>query len=178
MTNVDVPQWPVRAVVNLSAYRENLAQMRHFAPHCQQMAIVKANAYGHGIERMALAALDAGAQWLGVAKASEAFRLRKYLDQQGVPRDHLVDTPTSAMMRSRLYQIDAMGLPTAARPRILTWLYTPQTDLQQVVKAEIDISVSTLDQLDQVSRACDAAGLRCRVHLKVDTGLCLSLIHI
>lgn len=172
MTKVDIPQWPVRAVVNLSAYRENLAQMRRFAPHCQQMAIVKANAYGHGIERMALAALDAGAEWLGVAKASEAFQLRKYLDKQGVARDHLVDTPTSAMMRSRLYQIAAMGLPTAARPRILTWLYAPQTDLQQVVKAEIDISVSTLDQLDQVSRACDAAGLRCRVHLKVDTGLC------
>ena len=172
MTNVDVSQWPVRAVVNLSAYQENLAQMRRFAPHSQQMAIVKANAYGHGIERMALAALGAGTEWLGVAKASEAFRLRKYLDKHGVPRDHLVDTPTSAMMRSRLYQTAAMGLPSATRPRILTWLYAPHTDLLPVVKSEIDISVSTLDQLDQVSRACDAAGKRARLHLKVDTGLC------
>lgn len=171
MSNVDAPEWPVRAVVNLSAYKENLAQMRRFAPHSQQMAIVKANAYGHGMERIALAALQAGSEWLGVAKASEAYQLRKALDRAGISRDHLVDTPTSAMMRSRMYQSSPMGLPTVARPRILTWLYTPQTDLRYLVKAEVDISVSTLDQLDQVARAADATGLRARVHLKVDTGL-------
>ena len=171
MANVDAPQWPVRAVINLTAYKENLAQMRRFAPRVQHMAIVKANAYGHGMEQIAMAALEAGTQWLGVAKAAEAYQLRKFLDKQGVVRDHFVDTPTTAMMRSRLYQSNAMGLPSAGRPRILTWLYTEQTDLRAVVKSEIDISVSTLDQLDQVAHAADAVGLRARVHLKADTGL-------
>lgn len=172
MTQTDNPvSWPVRAVIDLEAYQENLRRMRLFAPRSQQMAIVKANAYGHGIERISLAAIEAGAEWLGVAKASEAYQLRKYLDKQGISRDHLADTPTTAMLRSRLFQANAAGLPTAKRPRILAWLYTPSTDLKRVIQGEIDLSVSSLDQLDQVARGADAAGLRARVHLKIDTGL-------
>ncbi|MBB5845444.1 alanine racemase [Mobiluncus mulieris] len=173
MTHTDNQvSWPVRAVVDLAAYRANLARMRKFAPRSQQMAIVKADAYGHGMEQVSLAAIEAGAQWLGVAKVAEAYRLRQFLDKSGVARDHFGDTPTSALLRSRMFQSDAAGLPTAQRPRIFAWLYTPSTDLKSTIKAEIDLSVSTLDQLDQVSHAADAAGLRARIHLKVDTGLC------
>lgn len=171
MTKADYPRWPVRVVINLSAYRQNLVNMRRFAPRAQQMAIVKANAYGHGMERMALAALEAGVQWLGVAKSAEAYQLRQYLDSQGVARNHFSSTPTSAMMRSQLYQDAHHDLPTSRRPRILSWIYTPQTNLKSLIKSEIDLSVSTLDQLDQVSHAADAIGLRARIHLKIDTGL-------
>lgn len=164
--------WPVRAVVDLAAYKANLARMRLFAPRCQQMAIVKANAYGHGMERIALAAIEAGSEWLGVAKVSEAYHLRKLLDKHGISRDHMGDTPTTALLRSRLFQSTAADLPTSARPRILAWLYTPNTDLKRIIKAEIDLSVSNLDQLDQVAHAADAAGLRVRIHLNADTGLC------
>lgn len=164
--------WPVRAVVDLAAYKANLRRMRLFAPHSQQMAIVKADAYGHGMERIALAAIEAGAQWLGVAKVAEAYLLRGILDRHGIARDHLVDTPTSAVLRSRMFQAEAAGLPTVSRPRILAWLYTPKTDLKRAIKAEIDLSISSLDQLDQVAQSADAAGLRARVHLKLDTGLC------
>lgn len=41
------------------------------------MAIVKANAYGHGAVPVARAALEAGASWCGVARASEALELRQ-----------------------------------------------------------------------------------------------------
>ncbi len=41
------------------------------------MAIVKANAYGHGAVPVARAALEAGASWCGVARASEALELRR-----------------------------------------------------------------------------------------------------
>lgn len=40
------------------------------------MAVVKADAYGHGLVPVALAALGAGATWLGTAQASEALALR------------------------------------------------------------------------------------------------------
>ncbi len=40
------------------------------------MAVVKADAYGHGVLPVARAALEAGAQWLGVAHVSEALALR------------------------------------------------------------------------------------------------------
>jgi len=41
------------------------------------MAVVKANAYGHGIVPVAQAALQAGARWLGVAMTQEARELRE-----------------------------------------------------------------------------------------------------
>jgi alanine racemase len=41
------------------------------------MAIVKANAYGHGAVPVALAALRGGATWLGVARDVEALELRR-----------------------------------------------------------------------------------------------------
>lgn len=41
------------------------------------MAIVKGNAYGHGMLAVAKAAVEAGASWLGVARANEALELRQ-----------------------------------------------------------------------------------------------------
>src|SRR5690606_41921083 len=41
------------------------------------MAIVKANAYGHGAVAVSRAALDAGASWLGVATVDEGIVLRR-----------------------------------------------------------------------------------------------------
>ncbi len=43
-------------------------------PHV--MAVVKANAYGHGAVAAARAALAGGADWLGVADLAEALQLR------------------------------------------------------------------------------------------------------
>ena len=40
------------------------------------MAVVKANAYGHGIIPVAKASLRGGAEWLGVARVEEALELR------------------------------------------------------------------------------------------------------
>ncbi len=51
------------------------------------MAIIKADAYGHGLLPLAQAALGAGADWLGVAQLAEAFELRDGLDSAGIARD-------------------------------------------------------------------------------------------
>ena len=48
------------------------------------MAIIKADAYGHGLLPLAQAALGAGADWLGVAQLAEAFELRVGLDNAGI----------------------------------------------------------------------------------------------
>jgi alanine racemase len=47
------------------------------------LAVVKANAYGHGAERCAVTLAQAGARWFGVADASEGARVRKALDAAG-----------------------------------------------------------------------------------------------
>ena len=68
---------PAQAVIDLGAVRHNVAVLREKAAGAQLMAVVKADAYGHGMVPCATAALDAGADWLGVAQAAEALQLRK-----------------------------------------------------------------------------------------------------
>ena len=68
---------PTRAVVDLSRIRHNLQALRSCtADHVRQMAVVKADAYGHGAVPVARAALDAGAEWLAVATVAEGLELR------------------------------------------------------------------------------------------------------
>ena len=60
------------ATIDLGAIERNCAQLP--GPLC---AVVKADAYGHGIGPAARAALEGGASWLAVATAGEARTLRE-----------------------------------------------------------------------------------------------------
>ena len=71
--------FPARAIIDLSALEKNLQQLRKHDPQVQAMAIVKANAYGHGGAQIARAALEFGVNWFGVAQLAEAMQLRKAL---------------------------------------------------------------------------------------------------
>ncbi|MDR1412595.1 MAG: alanine racemase [Actinomycetes bacterium] len=63
--------------VDLDAIRANVLAFRQLTgPGVKFMAVVKADAYGHGAVAVARAAVDAGAEWLGVATADEALELR------------------------------------------------------------------------------------------------------
>ncbi len=64
------------ARIDLGAVRSNLAVLRSLTAPALTMAVVKANAYGHGALGVAQAAVDAGADWLGVADLDEALALR------------------------------------------------------------------------------------------------------
>jgi len=68
--------FPARAVVDLSALASNVRSLRAHAPTAQLMAVVKADAYGHGLLPSARAALAGGATWLGTAQMDEALALR------------------------------------------------------------------------------------------------------
>jgi alanine racemase len=63
------------AVVDLSAVRDNVRTFRRRVGQ-DVMAVVKADAFGHGAVPVARAAVEAGAGWLGVAHADEALQLR------------------------------------------------------------------------------------------------------
>ncbi|MEU5148141.1 alanine racemase [Streptomyces yangpuensis] len=66
----------VYAEIDLDAVRENVRALRERAPRSELMAVVKANAYGHGAVECARAAREAGAAWLGTATPDEALALR------------------------------------------------------------------------------------------------------
>lgn len=60
--------------IDLGALEHNLAQVKRFAPNSKVMAVLKANAYGHGLVRIAKALHQADA--FAVARIDEALALR------------------------------------------------------------------------------------------------------
>ena len=67
---------PAAAVVDLAAIRHNVRTLAERAGAAGVMAVVKADAYGHGLLPSARAAVEGGAAWLGVAQLGEALALR------------------------------------------------------------------------------------------------------
>jgi alanine racemase len=63
-------------VIDLRAYRRNLALLCTRITPSQVMAVVKADAYGHGLLPIAKAAVDAGIGWLGALDTDTARELR------------------------------------------------------------------------------------------------------
>jgi alanine racemase len=64
------------AVIDLDAIRHNVELLGERAGSAGVMAVVKADAYGHGLLPCARAALAGGASWLGVAHLAEGLALR------------------------------------------------------------------------------------------------------
>ena len=62
--------------VNLNAISNNVKLVKS-KTQAQILAVVKADAYGHGLIPVAKCAVDAGATWLGVALLEEAILLRE-----------------------------------------------------------------------------------------------------
>ncbi|KGM14903.1 alanine racemase [Actinotalea fermentans ATCC 43279 = JCM 9966 = DSM 3133] len=107
---------PSRAVIDLDAIRSNVGVLAAHAGAAQVMAVVKADAYGHGLVASAHAALAGGATWLGVAQATEALELRAagitapvltWLYKPGEPLDALLvaDVDVSVSSGAALLQV-------------------------------------------------------------------------
>lgn len=93
---------PAKVVINLSALRHNFSRIRTLAPDSRVMAIVKADAYGHGLVRIAQSLEQADA--FGVACLEEARELRQAKIQQ---RIILLEGPYSG---EELTKISQLGL--------------------------------------------------------------------
>ncbi|MGO4592932.1 alanine racemase [Leifsonia sp. 2TAF2] len=123
-------------VVDLDAVSANVARLRELLGTRHAMAVVKADAYGHGAVESARAALAGGADWLGVAEIAEGLALR----EAGI---------------------------TAP---VLAWLHDPDEDFAQAARANLDLGLSSLAQLEAAA-AARANDRPVFVQLKVETGL-------
>ncbi|MGI9311759.1 MAG: alanine racemase [bacterium] len=68
-------RWRARALIDACALRRNLATARRLAPACKVMAVIKSNAYGHGIEAV-VGALSRRVDAFAVATAQEGIACR------------------------------------------------------------------------------------------------------
>lgn len=70
---------PAVVKINLGAIRRNLEnEMKHLEPGQKMLAVVKANAYGHGAVEVARVADEVGAAGFCVAILDEALQLRRH----------------------------------------------------------------------------------------------------
>lgn len=124
------------AEVDLFAIAQNLKLIKA-KTNAQVLAVVKADAYGHGLVPVAKAAVAAGADWLGTALLEEGIALR------------------------------AAGV----KAPLICWLTPLGEDFKSAIKNDIDLSVSSLELLEEVIDAGRAANIVPRIHLEVDTGM-------
>ena len=73
---------PARVTIDLAALRHNFSRVQELAGGCKIMAVVKADAYGHGLARVGHALSEADA--FGVACMEEAIELREAGIQQRI----------------------------------------------------------------------------------------------
>ncbi len=72
------PTHATRAEIDIAAFRHNLdAVTSYTGPDVKVMAVVKANAYGHGSVRMSEEAIRHGVEYLAVARFHEGVELRE-----------------------------------------------------------------------------------------------------
>lgn len=76
--SVDEIVRPTRVEVNLNSLRENYQEVKKFVGSVKVMAVLKANAYGHGLVRIAQFYRDLNVDYLGVAVVEEGILLREY----------------------------------------------------------------------------------------------------
>lgn len=137
-------------VVDLDAIAHNVRVFREAAAPAGVLAVVKADAYNHGVDVVAPAMLGAGVEELGVATLGEALHLREILKGLG---ESYASTPITA------------------------WMWTPDDDLAEVFAADINVGVPSLAHarslVDQAEKTHQDAQVSApvQVTLMVDTGL-------
>lgn len=93
---------PTYVEVDVDCIRKNVKTfLSLLKPETKLMAIVKADAYGHGAVPVARTAIEAGAQWLGVALTQEAAQLRDAGFQQPILVLGYTDSQDYAYMAAR-----------------------------------------------------------------------------
>ncbi len=137
--------------ISRARLRQNLHAVQAVAaagagPRVETLAVIKANAYGHGAALVARVLTDSGARWLGVSDIDEGIRVREALGRS--------DT--------RLLVMCAMEPEDA--PLLVAHELTP-----------VVWTAAHIDAMERASRtAPQRSGVRAqrsRVHLEIDTGM-------
>lgn len=157
----DIPLRPAWLEIDLNAIANNTRRLKQIiGPGVELMAMVKANAYGHGAVEVSRAALLGGATWLGVYTAGEGLELRA----AGIAAPILIVGPTDEEWAREAFEHDltltagsveaARALARAAqgmtwRPKIHLKVDTGMTRLGVRVDEAVAI-VRELRQMPQV----------------------------
>lgn len=162
--------YDVWAEVDLSAVARNLKNFKTvLRPGTRVMAVVKADGYGHGAVRVAIAALDAGADCLAVARIGEAVELR----HAGIKCPILIFGHTVPLLTSKLIQYDLTQTVSSVRDARLLSDSAKEAGSRLKVHVKIDTGMGRLgvlcmplqggsgidDAADEIETICGLEGL-------------------
>ncbi len=154
-----LPGVRVRAVIDTAALVQNwqtlLARVKATSPQTEAIAVVKADAYGHGIRPVAEALTRAGCRSFAVACPEEAVALRGILRE--LPPSTASDRPHE----------DA----TADEPDILILGYTAPEHAPLLATHRITATLLSDDHARALAAAARRHGVTVRVHAALDTGM-------
>jgi alanine racemase len=107
---------PTWAEISLEKLRRNAQRVRRLAAGRKVMAVIKADAYGHGAVAVARCLAECGVEWFGVATVEEALELREagigqpilllgglYMSDPGDLVEHRLTPTVSSTSRLDLY---------------------------------------------------------------------------
>jgi len=124
------------------------------------------NNVAHNLDTMRKLVNSSGKQVkvMGVVKADAyghgMLQVARKIEAEGVDYIGVADLAEAQTLR-------LAGIKT----RILAWLHDPQDDFVSAIKHEIDVAVSSNEQLLRLKKAAKLAGVPAQIHIKVDTGL-------
>ena len=125
--------------------RGNVAAIREMAgADAEVLAVIKADASGHGAELVAPVLGAAGVRWLGVDDVDEGARVRRALAAAGWDRDAV---------------------------RILVMCGMEPEDAPGIVEQRLTPVVWTVEHIETLERGADEARRRVAVHLEIDSGM-------
>ncbi len=140
------------ASISLAGIKHNIALIRsRLNPGTKYLAVVKANAYGHGMEAVANCAVDSGAAYLGVAFAEEGMRLRT----------------AGVAFNDEGMRVRTAGITTP----ILLLGATDEDHMDDVIRYKLLPTVFTVETLELLQAHAAKLNMVCRVHIKADTGM-------
>ncbi|MDQ1249277.1 MAG: alanine racemase [Actinomycetota bacterium] len=148
------------AEIDLGALRHNIGVLRRAAPDSLLMAVVKADAYGHGLAECAAAARDGGADWLGVALVGEALTLRAAGDTG--PLLCWLSVPGDRFDECLRHDVDVSAYDTRMLAEIVD--AAARTGIKAMVHLKVDTGLSRggavppWDEFFAAARAAEEAG--------------------
>lgn len=154
---------PARVVIDLAAGQANLQKVKQYAPEQKIIAIIKADAYGHGLERMSSVYDQADA--FGVACFEEAIRLRTAGAEKAIM---LLE---GVFSKEELLQLAELNIQTVVHQyQQLAWLEELPPEKAVTVWLKIDTGMHRLgfdpDQVEDVyQRLVAASGVKPEIRL-------------
>ena len=161
--NAAPPHGSTRALVSLDAFRRNIGSVRSYCGReTRIMAVVKANAYGHGMIELSREAVREGADSLAVARVSEALEIRR----SGIAHPLLVfEVPPPSLIDPAIAEGIALSVSTAEGGAAISRVAS-QRGGNAAVHVKVDTGMGRLGFSDEAAPA-DIASLLRLPHLEL-----------